>query len=283
MMIPRAGHMHAMRRVFGYLRQNYNFKIEFVTKEPDFSMHKIEKYDWFPMYGKVMEETPYGMPEAKGKAVVTSGSFDSSHASCLVIRRSTTCVILFLNGTPIKWYSKCQNCVETSTYGSEMVAGRIAVDLMVKLRYNLRMLGAPVKGTSVLFGDNQSMITNSTLPHSTLKKRQSANNYHRVREAVAAGIVSIVHCDTKYNLADMGTKALNGQVHQFLLKNQNFPLVSTAGECQADLEKPPVSEKVTKVKLLFGLLSPMDREMVKTLEDRNFQEYLLRMANKYEN
>ena len=104
-----------------------------------------------------------------------------------------------------------------------------------------------------------------------------------MREAVAARIVSIVHCDTKYNLADMGTKALNGQVHQFLLKNQNFPLVSTAGECQADLEKPPVSEKVTKVKLLFGLLSPMDREMVKTLEDRNFQEYLLRMANKYEN
>ena len=45
MMIPRAGHMHAMRRVFGYLKQNYNFKIEFVTEKPDFLMHKIEKYD----------------------------------------------------------------------------------------------------------------------------------------------------------------------------------------------------------------------------------------------
>ena len=58
---------------------------------------------------------------------------------------------------------------------------------------------------------------------------------------------------------------------------------TTVQECQTDLVKPPVCEKVTKVKLLFGLLSPMDREMVKTLEDRNFQEYLLRMANKYEN
>eukprot|EP00957_Ditylum_brightwellii_P122340 9329114-Ditylum_brightwellii.AAC.1 len=85
---------------------------------------------------------PFGMPEPKGKPVVTSGFFDSSRASCLVTCRSTTCVLLFVNSTPIKWFSKRQNCVETSTYGSEIVAGRIAVDLTVELRYNLRMLGA---------------------------------------------------------------------------------------------------------------------------------------------
>eukprot|EP00957_Ditylum_brightwellii_P049163 3730330-Ditylum_brightwellii.AAC.1 len=39
------------------------------------------------------------------------------------------------------------------------------------MRYNLRMLGALVKGTTVLFGDNKSMITNTSLPHSTLKKQ----------------------------------------------------------------------------------------------------------------
>ena len=66
---------------------------------------------------------------------------------------------------------KRQNCVETSTYGPEIVAGRIAVDMAVEMRYNLRMLGPPVQGTIVLFGDNQSMITNTTLLHSTLKKR----------------------------------------------------------------------------------------------------------------
>ena len=43
--------------------------------------------------------------------------------------------LMLLNGTPIKWYSKRQNCVETSTYGSEMVAGRIVVDAAVELRY----------------------------------------------------------------------------------------------------------------------------------------------------
>ena len=268
MTIPRVGHMHAMKRVFGYLKQNYKFSIDYDINEPDFSAHKIEEYDWFPLYGDVKEEEPYGMPEPKGKAVVTSGFFYSSHASCLVTRRSTTCVHLYVNGTIIRWYSKRQNCVETSTYGSEVVAGRIAVDLAVELRYNLRMLGAKVKGTTVLFGDNISMVTNTSLPHSTLKKRQSANNYHRVREAVAAGIVSIVHCDTKYNLADMGTKALNGQVHQFLLQNQNFPPVSTAGECQLDR---PEQEIMTKAKLVMSMMSPLERDVAQAMTEEDFR------------
>eukprot|EP00957_Ditylum_brightwellii_P054887 4160460-Ditylum_brightwellii.AAC.1 len=78
------------------------------------------------------------------------------------------------------------------------------------------------------------MVTNTSLPHSTLKHCVSANNYHQVGEAVAAMIVYIVHCRTKYNLADLGTKALNGAIHQFMLQNQVFPPVSTAGECKTE-------------------------------------------------
>eukprot|EP00957_Ditylum_brightwellii_P140883 10731678-Ditylum_brightwellii.AAC.1 len=105
------------------------------------------------------------------------------------------------------------------------------------MSHNLRMLGAPVKGTTVLFGNNKSMITNTSLPHSTLKKQVSANDYHCVRGAVASKIASVVHCDTKHNLADMSTKLLNGAVHQFLLQNQNLPPVLTAGECKTDTKK----------------------------------------------
>eukprot|EP00957_Ditylum_brightwellii_P114716 8747481-Ditylum_brightwellii.AAC.1 len=81
--MPRQGHMHAMRRAFGYLQQNLYFSINFDVQEPDFAPHQVEKYDWFPLYGEVKEEEPYGIPEPKGKPVVTSGFFDSSHASCL--------------------------------------------------------------------------------------------------------------------------------------------------------------------------------------------------------
>eukprot|EP00957_Ditylum_brightwellii_P097545 7429206-Ditylum_brightwellii.AAC.1 len=95
-------------------------------------------------------------------------------------------------------------------YCLEIVAGRVAVDLAVELMYNLCMLGVAVKGPTYLFSDNKSMVTNTSLPHAMLKRRDSANIYHQVREAVAAGIASVINCSTKYNLTVMGTKPLNG-------------------------------------------------------------------------
>ncbi len=52
------------------------------------------------------------------------------------------------------------------------------------------------------------MVSSSTQPESTLKKRHLAIAYHRVREAVAAGIIRIAHEASSTNIADMLTKIL---------------------------------------------------------------------------
>jgi len=44
------------------------------------------------------------------------------------------------------WFSICQNTVETSNFGSEFIATKIAVELIEALRYKLRMFGIPIKG-----------------------------------------------------------------------------------------------------------------------------------------
>jgi hypothetical protein len=54
---------------------------------------------------------------------------DSDHAHDVVTRRSITGILVMLNDTPIEWISKCQKTVETSTYGSELVASKIAKEL----------------------------------------------------------------------------------------------------------------------------------------------------------
>ena len=51
---------------------------------------------------------------------------------------------MLLNKTPIQWYSKSHNTVETSTYGSELVAMRIATELTMAMCYKIRMLGVPI-------------------------------------------------------------------------------------------------------------------------------------------
>ena len=99
--------------------------------------------------------------------------------------------------------------VETATYGSEYVAAQICVDQIVNLRYSLRMLGVPLDGPSWMFGDNQSVITSSTVPHSALNKRHNALAYHRVQEAIAAGFVKFNFVAGKYNPADILTKPIN--------------------------------------------------------------------------
>ena len=95
---------------------------------------------------------------------------DSNHAGNRLTRRSRTGVIIFVNKAPILWYSKGQNTVESSTFGSEFVAMRQTVDMNDSIRYKLRMFGIPITGATNVFADNMSVITNSTVPSSTISK-----------------------------------------------------------------------------------------------------------------
>ena len=80
--------------------------------------------------------------------------------------------------------------------------------MAISLRASLMAMGVPLESYAWMFGDNQSVITQSTIPSSTLSKRHNALAYHRVRWAVAAGIIKFVKIDGKENIADVLTKYL---------------------------------------------------------------------------
>ena len=69
----------------------------------------------------------------------------------------------------------------------------------------LRYLGVPVH-RSVMFGDNESVVTSSTIPHSQLNKRWTALSCHRVREAIAANVFDFWHIPGPENPADVLSK-----------------------------------------------------------------------------
>ena len=68
----------------------------------------------------------------------------------------------------MRWVLKRQKIEESSTYGSELVAALITHELILKLRYTLRMLGVPLDGSVLILGDNMSVVTVSS---SVLKKK----------------------------------------------------------------------------------------------------------------
>jgi hypothetical protein len=127
-----------------------------------------------------------------------------------VTRRYHTGILIYLNSAPITRYSKAQSTVEASTFGSEFVAMRILVEQLESIRDKLRMFSIPIDGPCNTFCDNKSVVTNASVPTSTLKKKHNAIAYHRVREAVAAGILHITKVHTTENLADILTKPLSG-------------------------------------------------------------------------
>ena len=50
------------------------------------------------------------------------------------------------------------------------------------------------------------MVTNSTLPQSQLNKRHQALAYHKVREAIAGGMIGFYHINGDRNPADIQSK-----------------------------------------------------------------------------
>jgi hypothetical protein len=76
--------------------------------------------------------------------------------------------------------------MEIATFRSEFTAALIAVDQIIDLRTTLWYLGVPVHNKSYMFGDNQAVVMNSSIPHSSLNKKHKALSYHWVREMIAA-------------------------------------------------------------------------------------------------
>ena len=85
------------------------------------------------------------------------------------------------------------------------------------IRYKLRMMGIPIDGASRIYGDNMSVVTNSRMPESTLKKKSNSVCYHAVRESVAMKESLVTHIPTRLNLADLFTKVLSGRTRRFLV------------------------------------------------------------------
>lgn len=214
---PRIGHLQQIYHIFGYLKQKPKRKLGFDPTEPLISEKMFKEYDWQDFYRDAKEAIPKDAPTPRGRSVSTHSFVDADHASNTVTRRSQTGVLIFINSAPIMFFSKKQNTVEISTFGSEFIASRIAIELIESLRYKLRMFGVPLQGPTNLFMDNEAVYQNTSVPESTLKKKHLSCAYHRCRKAVAAGTVRIAKEGTATNLADLFTKILVGPRHEELL------------------------------------------------------------------
>jgi hypothetical protein len=215
--LPRVGHLEQVYHIFGYLKQAPRRRIYFDPLHPKISEARFTKFEWEDFYRDAEESIPLDMPEARGNAMSIHCFVDANHAADKVTRRSQSGILIFCNRAPVMWYSKRQNSVETSTFGSEFAALKQAVELVKALRYKLRMFGVPLDGPANMFCDNEAVYKNSSTPESVLNKKHHSVAYHACREAVASGTVRIAKEDTLTNLSDIFTKTMSKPKRESLL------------------------------------------------------------------
>ena len=217
---PRKGHLEEAVRIVVYLSKNPKLTLYF---DPDrakvdegiFEANSTPE-QFRDIYRDAKEEMPPRQPQPLGKSIKILAFVDASHAINKVSKRSQTGFVIFINRSPIIWYSKRQNTVEASTFGSEFIAMRICMEYIVSLRYKLRMFGIPIDGPADVLCDNNSVVLNTSKLESTLNKKHNALAYHSVRWSVAANIMRVGKVHTSENIADAFTKRLSVQKRKTL-------------------------------------------------------------------
>jgi hypothetical protein len=208
---PREGHLSRALRIWGYLKKYPSRSLRITSESLPFRGETLDRdlINFTEQYAYAREEIDSRFPRPMGDELDISVFFDSDHGHDKVTGRSISGVIIMVGSTPVVWRSKRQGAVQTSTYGAEFSAMRLATEEIITMRYMLRSLGIKVTSPSSLSGDNAGVISNTTNPDATLKKKHIALSFHSVRENVSAGVICPRQVSSENNIADLLTKPLD--------------------------------------------------------------------------
>ena len=162
--------------------------------------------NWSNFYEGSEEVLPPNAPVPRGKGPDIVAYIDADLAGNHVTRTLRTSFTIYLNQAPVYWFSKRQNGVESSTFGSEFIAMKKVCEYIRGLRYKLRMMGIPVCGPAYVYCDNQAVLSNTTFPESKLSKKNHSIAYHVVREGVARNEWLTGYITSDYKPSDTLTK-----------------------------------------------------------------------------
>jgi hypothetical protein len=207
---PRECHPSEAIHVFAYLKAHDRSSLVFDRQDMPIDESRFHSGDWSNYYPDAQEAIPPNAPEPRGQSVSMSCFIDADHVSCCVTRISHTGILIYVENAPIIWYSKRQNTVESSTFGSEFIAMKTAVEQVEALRYKLWMMGIGINGPTNMFCDNKAAFKNSAFQESNIKKKHNSIAYHQTREAQAAHTVRIAWESGSTNRSNILTKLLPG-------------------------------------------------------------------------
>ena len=166
--------------MMGYLKGRHNSRIAMDPNYPTVNEDSFKAQYWTQQYGGIKEAISINAPPPRGKEVVLIMMEDSDHAGDETDRRSRRGYMIYVNMALIEWLSKKQATVEKAFFGSEFVVMTHGVETLRGIGYKLRMMGVHIDGPTYVYGDNMSVVFNTSRPESQLKKKSNILCYHAV-------------------------------------------------------------------------------------------------------
>ena len=147
-------------------------------------------------------------PEPKGDPVEVNIFVDASHANDKLDRKSVTGILIYVGDMLIKSISKRQKSVATSTFSSEFLALKSAVEEAQGIRLLLQSIGVASKGPINIHSDSESVLKSAANSGHESKRKHVSIAFNLVRENIATNVINLWKIDTKLNPSDLLTKSL---------------------------------------------------------------------------
>nr|GEV13533.1 hypothetical protein [Tanacetum cinerariifolium] len=193
-----------------------------------YALESLKKYNFDsckPVDTSMVEKSKLD-EDKQGKAVDLSHYHDANHDGCQDTRCSTFGSLKFLGDRLISWSSKRQKSIAISSMKAEYIAlsGCCAQILWMRSQhtdYGIRF------NKILMYCDNKSAIALccNNVQHS--RSKHIDIRYHFIKEHVENGVIELYFVNTKYQLADIFTKALGRERIEFLINKLGMQSFTT--------------------------------------------------------
>ncbi|GJX17478.1 putative ribonuclease H-like domain-containing protein [Tanacetum coccineum] len=179
---PKVSHLHAVKRIFRYLKG-----------QPKLGL-------WYP------KDSPFDL----------EAYTDSDYAGASLDRKSTTGGCQFLGRRLISWQCKKQTIVANSTTEAEYVAAASCCGQVLWIQNQMLDYGYNFMNTKI-FIDNESTICIVKNPVFHSKTKHIEIRHHFIRDSNEKKLIQMIKIHTNHNVADLLTKAFDVGRFQYLI------------------------------------------------------------------